>query len=384
MINIGLGKLKLPRPTLDVKYILLSSISKAFIVHFNLIINRVIQMVTYSEAGVDIDLEEVTVAAMVSKLKSTLKFQDIITETGHFAALLKLGDKALAMSTDGVGSKILVAELMDKYDTVGIDCVAMVVNDLLCVGAEPLAMVDYLAVEKPDPEIAAQLGKGLAEGATQANTAIIGGETASLPGIVHNFDLAGTGIGLVDVDRIITGEFIQEGHVVIGIGSSGIHSNGLSLARKVFFEEAGLKAKDPLPQDPDTKVGEALLEPTRIYVKSIIELLKEIKVFGLAHITGGGFNNLKRLKKGLSYHLDNLPQPQPVFQSIYSLGVPLEEMYRVFNMGVGFAVILAPEDVSKALQIINKYHPAQKIGKVLDDGQEQVKLKTMEGPLIEL
>ncbi|MEG3224544.1 MAG: phosphoribosylformylglycinamidine cyclo-ligase [Methanobacteriales archaeon Met13] len=341
-------------------------------------------MVTYSESGVDIDLEEVTVAAMVSKLKSTLKFQDIITETGHFAALLKLGDKALAMSTDGVGSKILVAELMNKYDTVGIDCVAMVVNDLLCVGAEPLALVDYLAVEKPDPEIAAQLGKGLAEGATQANTAIIGGETASLPGIVHNFDLAGTGIGLVDVDRIITGKFIQEGHVVIGIGSSGIHSNGLSLARKVFFEEAGLKAKDPLPQDPDTKVGEALLEPTRIYVKPIIELLKEIKVYGLAHITGGGFNNLKRLKKGLSYHLDNLPQPQPVFQSMYSLGVPLEEMYRVFNMGVGFAVILAPEDISKALQIINKHHPVQEIGRVLDDGQGQVKLKTMEGTWIEL
>ncbi|HMK54984.1 MAG TPA: phosphoribosylformylglycinamidine cyclo-ligase [Methanobacteriaceae archaeon] len=341
-------------------------------------------MVTYSESGVDIDLEEVTVAAMVSELKSTLKLQDVITETGHFAALLKLGDKALAMSTDGVGSKILVAELMDKYDTVGIDCVAMVVNDILCVGAEPLAMVDYLAVEKPDPEIAAQLGKGLAEGATQANTAMIGGETASLPRIVHNLDLAGTGIGLVDVNRIITGESIKEGHVVIGIESSGIHSNGLSLARKVFFEEAGLKVEDPLPTDPDTTVGEALLEPTRIYVKPIVELLKEVKVHGLAHITGGGFNNLKRLKKGLSYHLDNLPEPPSIFQSMYSQGVPLEEMYRVFNMGVGFAVMVALQDAPKALQIINKYHPAQKIGKVLEDGQGQIKLKTMERTWIKL
>lgn len=341
-------------------------------------------MVTYSESGVDIDLEEVTVEAMVSQLKSTLKLQDVITDTGHFAALLRLGDKALAMSTDGVGSKILVAELMDKYDTVGIDCVAMVVNDILCVGAKPLAMVDYLAVEKPDPEIASQLGKGLAEGSLDANIAMIGGETASLPGIVHNLDLAGTGIGIVDTNKIISGEEIQEGDAVIGIGSSGIHSNGLSLARKAFFEEAHLKISDPLPGYPDITVGEVLLEPTRIYVKPVMDLLSEVDVHGLAHITGGGFNNLKRLKKGLSYHLDNLPDPMPVFESIYSLGVPLEEMYRVFNMGVGFAIITQPENVQQTLKIITKYYPAQQIGKVVADGKGQVKLKTMEKSWIEL
>lgn len=341
-------------------------------------------MVTYSESGVDIDLEEVTVEAMVSQLKSTLKLQDVITDTGHFAALLRLGDKALAMSTDGVGSKILVAELMDKYDTVGIDCVAMVVNDILCVGAKPLAMVDYLAVEKPDPEIASQLGKGLAEGSLDANIAMIGGETASLPGIVHNLDLAGTGIGIVDTNKIISGEEIQEGDAVIGIGSSGIHSNGLSLARKAFFEEAHLKISDPLPGYPDITVGEVLLEPTRIYVKPVMDLLSEVDVHGLAHITGGGFNNLKRLKKGLSYHLDNLPDPMPVFESIYSLGVPLEEMYRVFNMGVGFAIITQPENVQQTLKIITKFYPAQQIGKVVADGKGQVKLKTMEKSWIEL
>lgn len=341
-------------------------------------------MVTYSESGVDIDLEEVTVEAMVSQLKSTLKLQDVITDTGHFAALLRLGDKALAMSTDGVGSKILVAELMDKYDTVGIDCVAMVVNDILCVGAKPLAMVDYLAVEKPDPEIASQLGKGLAEGSLDANIAMIGGETASLPGIVHNLDLAGTGIGIVDTNRIISGEEIREGDAVIGIGSSGIHSNGLSLARKAFFEEAQLKISDPLPDYPDITVGEVLLEPTRIYVKPVMDLLSEVDVHGLAHITGGGFNNLKRLKKGLSYHLDNLPDPMPIFESIYSLGVPLEEMYRVFNMGVGFAIITHPENVQQTLKIITKYYPAQQIGKVVADGKGQVKLKTMEKSWIEL
>jgi len=341
-------------------------------------------MVTYSESGVDIDLEEVTVEAMVSQLKSTLKLQDVITDTGHFAALLRLGDKALAMSTDGVGSKILVAELMDKYDTVGIDCVAMVVNDILCVGAKPLAMVDYLAVEKPDPEIASQLGKGLAEGSLDANIAMIGGETASLPGIVHNLDLAGTGIGIVDTNKIISGEEIQEGDAVIGIGSSGIHSNGLSLARKAFFEEAHLKISDPLPGYPDITVGEVLLEPTRIYVKPVMDLLSEVDVHGLAHITGGGFNNLKRLKKGLSYHLDNLPDPMPVFESIYSLGVPLEEMYRVFYMGVGFAIITHPENVQQTLKIITKFYPAQQIGKVVADGKGQVKLKTMEKSWIEL
>jgi phosphoribosylformylglycinamidine cyclo-ligase len=341
-------------------------------------------MVTYSESGVDIDLEEVTVAAMVSQLKSTLKLQDVITDTGHFAALLRLGEKALAMSTDGVGSKILVAELLDKYDTVGIDCVAMVVNDILCVGAEPLAMVDYLAVEKPDPEIAAQLGKGLAEGAIDANIAMIGGETASLPGIVHNLDLAGTGIGVVDTNRIISGENIQDGDAVIGVKSSGIHSNGLSLARKAFFEEAQLEVEDPIPGYPDTTVGEVLLEPTRIYVKPVLDLLSQVEVHGLAHITGGGFNNLKRLKKGFSYHLDNLPNPQPVFESIYSLGVRLEEMYRVFNMGVGFAIMTNPDNVQKALEIIEKYYPAQVIGEVVADGKGQVKLKTLEKSWIEL
>jgi phosphoribosylformylglycinamidine cyclo-ligase len=342
----------------------------------------VIYLVTYSESGVDIDLEEVTVAAMVSQLKSTLKLQDVITESGHFAALVKLGNQALAMSTDGVGSKILVAEMVDKYDTVGIDCVAMVVNDIICVGAQPLAMVDYLAVEKPDPLLASQLGKGLAEGATQAGVAMIGGETASLPGIVDNFDLAGTGIGVVDVENIITGENIKEGDAVIGIESSGIHSNGLSLARKVFFEEGGLDVGSLLPLDHHLKVGEALLEPTRIYVKPIMELINKVEVHGLAHITGGGFTNLKRLKKGLSYHIDFLPEPQTIFKSIYAQGVPLEEMYRVFNMGVGFVVMVAKEEATNTIEILKKHYPAFQIGEVLEDGKGEVSLKTVEGTWI--
>jgi len=342
-------------------------------------------MVTYSESGVDISLEEVTVSALISKLKETLNYRDVITESGHFAALVKLGDRAIAMSTDGVGSKILVAEMMEKYDTVGIDCIAMVVNDILCVGAEPIAMVDYLAVEKPDPEIAEQIGEGLKEGCKQARVAMIGGETASLPEIVSNFDLAGTGIGIVDVNNIITGEKIVAGDVLIGIESSGIHSNGLSLARKVFFDENGFKAEDTLPNNPETFIGKELLKPTLIYVNPIIELLNtDVEVHGLAHITGGGFTNLKRLKKGTGYDIETLPEPKPIFQAMHSLGVPLEEMYRVFNMGIGFVVIIKAEDEEKTIKIIEKYNQAYKIGNVKKDPQEKVTIKTFQKGLITL
>jgi phosphoribosylformylglycinamidine cyclo-ligase len=342
-------------------------------------------MVTYSESGVDINLEEATVSALVSEIKNTLSFRDVITESGHFAALVRLGNKAIAMSTDGVGSKILVAKMMDKYDTVGIDCIAMVVNDILCVGAEPIAMVDYLAVEKADPEIAAQIGKGLAKGSEMAKIAMIGGETASLPEIIKDFDLAGTGIGIVDADKIITGENISDGDVLIGIASNGIHSNGLSLARNVFFDKANLKVDSPLPEDQNKLVGEELLRPTAIYVNPIIEILNDdINVHGLAHITGGGFLNLKRLKKGIGFNIDNLPEPGSIFKSMHSLDVPLEEMYRVFNMGIGFVVVVPAEDADKTINVIKKYNKAYKIGHVVADMDESVKIKTFKGDMISL
>lgn len=342
-------------------------------------------MVTYSESGVDINLEAETVSALVLEIKKTLSFRDVITESGHFAALVKLGNKAIAMSTDGVGSKILVAKMMNKYDTVGIDCIAMVVNDILCVGAEPIAMVDYLAVEKADPEIASHIGKGLAKGAEMSKIAIIGGETASLPEIVRDFDLAGTGIGIVDVDKVITGEKISDGDVLIGIESNGIHSNGLSLARKVFFDKLGLTVDDPLPDDPDTTVGEDLLRPTAIYVKTVLDLLNlDIDIHGLAHITGGGVLNLKRLKKGIGYDIDNLPEPYPVFKSIYSAGVPLKEMYRVFNMNIGFVVIVNEKDAQKTIDVIKKHKNAFKIGYAKEDFEEKITIKAFDGSIISL
>ena len=342
-------------------------------------------MVTYSDSGVDISLEEVSVSALISKLKETLNYRDVITESGHFAALVKLGNRAIAMSTDGVGSKIIVAEMMGKYDTVGIDCIAMVVNDILCVGAEPIAMVDYLAVEKPDPEIAAQIGEGLKEGCRQAKVAMIGGETASLPEIINNFDLAGTGIGIVDVKNIITGEKIIDGDVLIGIESSGIHSNGLSLARKVFFDDNSFNVEDKLPNDPKTSVGKELLKPTIIYVNPIVELLKtDIEVHGLAHITGGGFTNLKRLKKGSGYIIETLPEPKPIFKAMHKLGVPIEEMYRVFNMGIGFVVIVKSEDAEKAINIIKKHNLVYKIGIAKDDPKENITITTFQEGIITL
>ena len=338
-------------------------------------------MVTYSESGVDIDLEAKTVSKLADKLNSTLKYRDIITDSGHYAALVRLGDKAIAMSTDGVGSKILIAEMMNKYDTVGIDCIAMVMNDILCVGAEPIALVDYLAVEKPDPEKASEIAEGLVKGAHESKISIIGGETASLPGIIKDFDIAGCGIGFVDVDKIITGEDIQAGDVLIGIESNGIHSNGYSLARKVLFDKAGFKVTDKMPNS-ETTIGEELLRPTELYVKPIVSLFKkDYDIHGLAHITGGGFTNLRRLKKGVGYEITSLPEVPEIFKLIYAQDVDLKEMYKVFNMGVGFVVITTDKEAGKIMETLSESCNCQIIGKVIDD--EKIILETFEGKKIE-
>ena len=342
-------------------------------------------MVTYSEAGVDISLEEQTVQALTGELAETIEYRNIIKNKGHFAALVDFGKKAIAMSTDGVGSKILIAKQMEKYDTVGIDCIAMVVNDILCVGAEPIAMVDYLAVEHPNPEIAKEIGKGLKTGCQQAKIAMIGGETASLPKIIKDFDLAGTGIGTVDKNKIITGTEIKDGDIILGITSSGVHSNGLSLARKALLDIGNYKVTDKLPTDNSVTVREALLEPTIIYVDPIIELLNsDVEVHGLGHITGGGFSNLKRLNHNMTYIIDNLPEPLPIFKAIQATGIEDKEMYHVFNMGIGFAVILDEKYKDQALEILNKYHDTYVIGKIQEDEKNRVLINTYNNENIEL
>ena len=281
-------------------------------------------MATYREAGVDIEAEDKAIRGILSTLKTKLP--------GHFAGIVEFGDSYLAMGTDGVGSKIMVAEHLNKYDTVGIDMVAMVSNDVLAIGAKPIALVDYLAVEKVDSKQIAEIIKGVAEGARQAGCDVISGETATLPDVINGFDLAGTCLGVVKKDEIITGEDIRDGDVVIGLESSGIHSNGLTLARKVL--------------DLDTWGGE-LLTPTRIYVKEVLSVLTP-EVHGLSHITGGGLRKLKRiLPKGLGAEITDPLEPQRIFKEIQKQGkVSDQEMYRAFNMGMGFAIVCDPEAAS--------------------------------------
>ena len=298
----------------------------------------------YAKAGVDIREEERAIKSLASVIKHVRSGFGRPILTSHYAGVIDCGDFGITITTDGVGSKILVAEKMRKFDTIGIDCVAMNVNDLLAIGSEPLAMVDYIAIEKPDEWIMAEIAKGLEEGCRVANITLLGGETATLPEIIRGFDLAGTAIGWVKKDAIITGEKIEEGDVIFAIPSSGIHSNGLTLARKVG-EAAGLSYHERIG---DKTIGEELLTPTRIYME-VLDVVRECEVHGLAHITGSGLLKLKRLKN-MKYVIDKPLKPQEIFRFIQKLGeVEEAEMYRTFNMGMGFMVII-PEDEADKLK----------------------------------
>ena len=305
---------------------------------------------TYAEAGVDIHQENRSIDAMKAVLTARRKgFGAPLTEIGHYAGLLDMGSFALAMTTDGVGSKVLIANAISKWDTVGIDCVAMNVNDLYAIGAEPIAFVDYLAVEKVNPERAAQIAIGLARGAEISNMTIVGGETASLPEIIRGFDLAGTAIGIVDKDKIVTGEKIRQGDVLVGVPSSGLHSNGYTLARRIIAESK-YTYFDAMPGSKNT-IGEELLVPTRIYPE-IVELVRKCDVHGLAHITGSGLLKLRRISQ-LGFEITDPLEPQPIFRFLQEQGnVDDEEMYRTFNMGMGFVVVLAESEAKEACRIM--------------------------------
>ena len=306
---------------------------------------------TYSEAGVDIDASEKATEALIAQIKGVNRKGDgeAIKLDNGFAGLVKLGDGALAMCTDGVGSKLLLAEEMDSIHTVGIDCVAMNTNDLICVGAEPLSFVDYVALDKPDEELMAKIGKGLAEGCKQSNCTLSGGETAILPELVHGFDIAGTSVGYVKQDEIIDGTRISDGDTLIGLKSSGPHSNGYTLIRKLF--------------DGDKELGKKLVEPTRIYVKEVMSLIKQVNVHGIAHITGGGLDNISRINDNFQYVIDN-PLPVPsVFDWLQEKGnIEDKEMYRTFNMGMGMVIIVNKDDAEKSVSILGEH--AQVIGSV--------------------
>jgi phosphoribosylformylglycinamidine cyclo-ligase len=319
---------------------------------------------TYAQSGVDIQAENRSIDAMKAVFKSRRKgFGAPMTDIGHYAGLLDMGSFALAMTTDGVGSKVLVANTLKRWDTVGIDCIAMNVNDLLAIGAEPIAFVDYLAVERIDPEQAAQIAIGLQRGAEISNMTIVGGETASLPEIIRGFDLAGTAIGVVDKERVVTGEKIKEGDVIVGVPSSGLHSNGYTLARRIIAQSR-YTYFDQMPGSNAT-VGEELLVPTRIYME-VLELFSQCQVHGLAHITGSGLLKLRRLT-ALGFAIDYPLEPQPVFAFLQEEGkVEEAEMYRTFNMGMGFAVVLPEEEAERACRIMGA--GSKVVGRIVEKG----------------
>ncbi len=340
---------------------------------------------TYRSAGLDLDVYEQSLAAIAPLVRRTHSTR-VIDGFGGFASLFSLDDNSrlfarnyqhpvLVSCTDGVGTKLKVAGLMNRHDTVGIDLVAMSVNDCLCTGGEPLLFLDYVAMPRDDPELTRQLLKGISDGCIEADCSLVGGETAILPDFYApgDYDLAGFCVGVVERDHIIDGRYIRAGDKVIGLESSGLHSNGYSLARKVVFEHAGLKVTDHVPELGRT-VGEALLEPTRIYVRALRSVLsnypvKRKVVRGLAHITGEGLEgNIPRiLPPGCRVALVKNDLPRlPIFAWLQRLGnIDEAEMFRVFNMGVGFVLIVSPYYANSIVgQLRDEGYPAAVIGEV--------------------
>jgi phosphoribosylformylglycinamidine cyclo-ligase len=324
----------------------------------------------YARSGVDQGAADAAVAGLVRALgKIELGRPSAqVPLPGHYASVIEIAPNlGIALSTDGVGTKLVLAEALGKLDTVGIDCVAMNVNDVICVGAEPLAMLDYIAIDRANPEICEAIGVGLARGATLAGIEIPGGELAQLGDMVHGVDVSGACFGTVALDAIVDGRRVAPGDSIIGLPSSGLHSNGYTLARA---------ALDGLDMDADPEgllgrpLGDALLEPTAIYVKPIVELLRSaVDVRGLAHITSGGVNNLLRLAANVGYEIDApLPVP-PLFDLIADRGqVASEEMHEVFNMGCGFCLVVPAVDEADALAMLHPHYPTvARIGRVTDD-----------------
>jgi phosphoribosylformylglycinamidine cyclo-ligase len=323
----------------------------------------------YARAGVDQGAADSAVAALVGALGAIELDRPSLQVPlpGHYASVIRVAENlGIALSTDGVGTKLLIAERLGRLDTVGIDCVAMNVNDVICVGAEPLAMLDYVAIDRANPEACEQIGIGLARGATLAGIEIPGGELAQLGEMVHGVDVSGACFGTVALDAIVDGGAVAPGDVVIGLPSSGLHSNGYTLAR------SALEGVD-CDEDPEGRLGrplgEALLEPTEIYVKPVVELLRSgVEVHGLAHITSGGVGNLLRLAADVAYEIDApLPVP-PIFELIRERGnVSDDEMHDVFNMGCGFCVVVPAGDEAAALALLGAHYPAAaRIGSVAE------------------
>jgi phosphoribosylformylglycinamidine cyclo-ligase len=320
---------------------------------------------SYASAGVDPHSADEGLRRLTSRLEDTWpaagKPGAVQLPFGYFANVVELGGRGLAISTDGVGTKALIAQAMGKYDTIGIDCVAMNVNDIICVGATPVSFVDYIAMEEAKPDLIDELSIGLSVGATQGRVSIVGGELAQLRDMIkgdpqspgYAFDIAGTAVGDVDLQKIIVGADLAAGDVVIGIESSGIHSNGLSKARQVLLTDAKLDLHSRIPELGRT-LGEELLEPTLIYVQETLDILAAgIPVKALMHITGDGFLNLRRTKAEVGFVINALHEPPVIFSLIQERGqLPPDEMFFIFNMGIAFCVVVPEPFVEQTLGLI--------------------------------
>ena len=306
---------------------------------------------TYSQAGVNIDAKSQAIEALVKQLTFRRSGEvRMIDLPGQFTGLIDFGDIALTLCTDGVGTKLLVAKAMDKWDTVGIDCVAMNVNDTICVGAEPISFVDYLAIDAPDPALMDKIGIGLNKGCELANCDLVGGEVAVLPEIMKEIDLSGSCLGMVKKDRIVDGSKVAPGDVVVGLPSSGVHSNGLTLARKIV-ESNEVELDEKFPK-LGKSIGLELLTPTEIYVRKVLEMVEKCKVHGMIDVTGGGLRNFLRMRKGISVVFDRVMPVPPIFTVLNELGaVEVSEAYQTFNMGLGFALVCPEEDAKKAISV---------------------------------
>jgi phosphoribosylformylglycinamidine cyclo-ligase len=324
---------------------------------------------TYKKAGVDISKIKQSQKAIGKLIASTHKLQKKAKMThgfGHYAGIVEIpGGKLLATHTDGVGTKVVIANMMKKYNTIGIDCVAMNVNDIICIGATPISFVDYIAANKNDVPIFKKIVEGLVTGAKKSAMPIVGGETAIMPDVIEGkgfaFDLAGMVVGLLEKKEMVLGNKIKAGDIIIGVNSSGIHSNGYSLARKALLTKYSVKDK----VKGVGVIGDALLKPSEIYSKPVLEINQKCKVNGFAHITGGAFTKLLRLKN-IGYDIDSLPKIPPIMGLVEEQGVKPEEMYKTFNMGVGFCVV-APKDQATRIKSIFKKHKiaSQEIGQII-------------------
>lgn len=339
---------------------------------------------SYAAAGVDITAGYKAVELMKTHIARTMT-AGVVSDVGGFGGLFELDLEGitrpvLVSGTDGVGTKLKMAFLMDKHDTVGIDCVAMCVNDVICCGAKPLFFLDYIACGKNTPERIADIVKGVAEGCVQAGAALIGGETAEMPGFydVDEYDLAGYTTGVVDKARIIDNKTMKEGDIVIALPSSGVHSNGFSLVRKVFdVENADITS--PVEELGGSSIGETLLTPTKIYVKPVLKLLESVQVKGISHITGGGFyENIPRsIPEGLGAEIDKASvRILPIFDLIAKRGgISEHDMFNTFNMGVGMSIVVAPEDADRALEILrDSGEDAYVIGRIIAS-EEKIVIK---------